>query len=234
MSSLPEPLSSNTKLSKADINALPIRKWEGQVCLIETDEEMDKAIARLQKERVVGFDVETKPAFKKGVTYQPSLIQLAGEHHVSIFRLTCFSHYTALINLLSDEAVLKVGVGLANDTQHLQSVFTFQPKHFLDLSEITRRAGIESYGLRNLTARFLGFRISKRAQCSNWNNKELRPFQISYAATDAWVSREIYMAMQQRGLLSLMPKATTQRPRNQPRGKKKKDGTEVKKEGAEV
>ena len=201
MGSLPKPTSSNNKLSKSYINTLPIRKWEGKVYLIDSDEKIDKAMTHFQKERVVGFDVETRPAFKKGVCYQPSLIQLAGANHVSMFRLTRLSQYTALAKLLSDKSVLKVGVGLANDAQNLQSVFSFQLTEFLDLGEVTRKAGIESYGLRSLTARFLGFRISKRAQCSNWDRKELRPFQISYAATDAWVSREIFVAMQQQGLL---------------------------------
>ena len=196
----PKPLNSNGKLSKTEINTLPIRKWEGPVCMVDADEKVDAAVSRLREEQVVGFDVETRPAFKKGVSYQPSLIQLAGANHVSIFRLKRLSRFDALANLLSDTAVLKVGVGLTNDATHLQSIFTFQLKPFLELGEITRKAGIESYGLRSLTARFLGFRISKQAQCSNWASKELKPFQITYAATDAWVSREIFLAMQRQGL----------------------------------
>ena len=200
MDSLLEQPRSSGKQSKAEINSLPLRKWEGRVHLVHSDEQMSQAVSRLQNESVIGFDVETRPAFRKGVSYRPSLIQLAGTDYVSIFQLTRFSKYTPLIGLLSNEQVLKVGVGLANDAQNLQSVFSFKLKAFLDLAEVTRRAGIESYGLLSLTARFLGFRISKRARCSNWDNKELRPFQISYAATDAWVSREIYLAMQQQGV----------------------------------
>lgn len=208
----PKPLSSNGKLSKSEINILPICKWEGQVCIVDTDEKIDAAISRLQKEQVIGFDVETRPAFKKGISYQPSLIQLAGTDHVSIFRLKRLSKFDALAHLLSDTAVLKVGVGLTNDATHLQSIFTFQLKPFLELGEVTRKAGIESFGLRSLTARFLGFRISKQAQCSNWANKELKPFQITYAATDAWVSREIFLAMQQQGLLP----ASLDKPKHSP------------------
>ena len=190
------------KLSKSEINDLPIRKWEGKINLIDSDERVVDAILQLQNEHVIGFDVETRPAFKKGVSYRPALIQMAGTGYVNLFQLMRLSDYDALINLMSDQRILKVGVGLANDVQHLQSVFPFQPQQMLDLSEVTRRVGIESYGLRSLSAHFLGFRISKRAQCSNWESKELKPFQISYAATDAWVSREIYLVMQQRGLLS--------------------------------
>ncbi|MBF0185787.1 MAG: 3'-5' exonuclease domain-containing protein 2 [Magnetococcales bacterium] len=192
---------ANGKLSKAEINELPIRKWEGPINLIDSDEQLLEAVGRLRSEQVIGFDVETRPAFRKGVIYRPSLIQMAGTDYVNIFQLPRLSSYEPLSDLLSDQHILKVGVGLHNDTQNLQAVFPFQPKKLLDLSEVTRRVGIESYGLRSLSAHFLGFRISKRAQCSNWESKELRPFQISYAATDAWVSREIYLAMQQQGLL---------------------------------
>jgi ribonuclease D len=189
------------KLSKAEINELPIRKWEGPINLIDSDDLLRDAVLQLRNEQVIGFDVETRPAFKKGVSYRPSLIQMAGTDYVNIFQLPRLTSFDSLSDLLSDQEILKVGVGLVNDSQHLQSVFPFQPKKMLDLSEVTRRVGIESYGLRSLSAHFLGFRISKRAQCSNWDSRELRPFQISYAATDAWVSREIYLAMQQQGLL---------------------------------
>lgn len=200
MGASPKQFEFNRKLSKSEINSLPIHRWEGRVSLIDSNEHVAEAVSRLRNERVVGFDVETRPAFRKGVSYRPSLIQLAGAEDVCLFQLARFSNYAALVKLLRDGRVLKVGVGLAHDAQNLQAVFPFQPRAFLDLSDVTRRLGIEIYGLRGLTAHFLGFRISKRAQRSNWNNRELLPFQISYAATDAWVSREIYLAMQRQGL----------------------------------
>jgi len=43
-----------------------------------------------------------------------------------------------------------------------------------------------------LTAIILGFRISKNAQVSNWEAKELNEKQIRYAATDAWVCLEMF------------------------------------------
>ena len=48
-------------------------------------------------------------------------------------------------------------------------------------------------GLRSLAALLLGFRISKRAQVSNWAKPTLTDAQIQYAATDAWVSRDLYL-----------------------------------------
>ena len=58
------------------------------------------------------------------------------------------------------------------------------------------KKGIKANGVRTLAAQLLGFRISKGAQCSNWERSELAPAQILYAATDAWVCREIYLFLE--------------------------------------
>ncbi|MDD3313836.1 MAG: 3'-5' exonuclease domain-containing protein 2, partial [Pseudodesulfovibrio sp.] len=44
-------------------------------------------------------------------------------------------------------------------------------------------------------------RISKSAQCSNWAKDRLSPQQVAYAATDAWISRELYLAFVRIGLI---------------------------------
>jgi ribonuclease D len=54
--------------------------------------------------------------------------------------------------------------------------------------------------LRNLAALFLGWRIAKGAKTTNWSTPQLSPSQIGYAATDAWVSRELYLCFQRLGL----------------------------------
>jgi len=57
---------------------------------------------------------------------------------------------------------------------------------------------IEQTGLRNLTAIFFSQRLSKSAQLSNWQKSPLSPSQEAYAATDAWISRELYLIMKAR------------------------------------
>ena len=41
----------------------------------------------------------------------------------------------------------------------------------------------------------LGVRISKAQRLSNWEAKQLTPAQQLYAATDAWIGREIYLKL---------------------------------------
>lgn len=180
------------KLSPQEIDQLPVMRWEGRIHLVNRQEEIAPAIEGLLREEVVGFDTETRPAFRKGVSYRPSLLQLAGSESVWIFQLSRFHSFEPLDQLLGAAKVLKVGVGLDQDIKQLLDLFPFLPDGFCDLGEIAREQGLESRGLRSMAASFLDYRISKSAQCSNWGKETLQPFQITYAATDAWISREIY------------------------------------------
>ena len=74
----------------------------------------------------------------------------------------------------------------------LARIHAFTPAGVVDLAALARAKGIQAQGLRTLSANLLGFRISKSAQCSNWENRELSAQQVKYAATDAWVGRELY------------------------------------------
>jgi len=64
-----------------------------------------------------------------------------------------------------------------------------------------QRHGYEQTGLRNLAALFLGFRIPKGNRTSNWAARQLSPAQLTYAATDAWVCRELFLRFEELGLL---------------------------------
>ena len=48
-----------------------------------------------------------------------------------------------------------------------------------------------------MAAIILGIRISKTQQLSNWDADELSEAQQKYAATDAWVCREMYLKLLQ-------------------------------------
>ncbi|MBF0124827.1 MAG: 3'-5' exonuclease domain-containing protein 2 [Magnetococcales bacterium] len=183
------------KLTGEEINQLPIKKWQGDTVLVQSDHQMACAVARLQQESVVGFDTETKPIFKKGPAHVPALLQLAGASCVYLFRLAHLQQFDPLVELLEQEHILKVGIGISQDIQQLQGVFACKAAGLVDLGVIAKKSGLPHYGIRSLAAGCFGVRISKRAQCSNWERDELHRYQIEYAATDAWISREIYLIL---------------------------------------
>ena len=77
----------------------------------------------------------------------------------------------------------------------LQKLHDFTPAGLADLADMAKKRGIKAQGLRTLAAHLMGGRISKAAQCSNWAKKTLTPQQVRYAATDAWIGRELYLRM---------------------------------------
>ena len=193
-------LVAYAKLSKEDINSLPLFHYTGKISLVRSEQDMTGAMERLHAEKVLGFDTETRPSFSKGKSHSPSLIQLAGENEVFLFHLKWLPLSPELIGLFEDQSVIKTGVAVHDDMRFLARLTPFTPRSVVDLSMVARKNHIENHGLRGLAASFLKVRISKNEQCSNWANKELSPRQIRYAATDAWASRAIYLRMRDSGL----------------------------------
>lgn len=189
------PVVLQPSLSKEEINLLPLQAWEGPVVLIQNEESLAAALEELWKEHVLGFDTETRPTFTKGKTCRPALIQLATAETVYLIQLTHIPFCNEIAELLASPRVLKAGVAIHDDMKALARIHPFQADGVADLAAMARARGIQAQGLRTLSANLLGFRISKSAQCSNWENHELTPQQIKYAATDAWVGRELYFHM---------------------------------------
>lgn len=187
--------------SKGDINEMPLRRYEGPIDVVRTEKQRTKALKEMAGETLLGFDTETRPVFKKGKKPgPPSLVQLASSEKVYVFQINVLPMCNGLCDLLADPDVIKTGVAVRDDILGLQRLAQFEPAGFLDLSDVTTRANMHTHGLRNMAANLLGFRISKSAQCSNWAKDRLTPQQVNYAATDAWVSRELYIALAELGL----------------------------------
>jgi ribonuclease D len=188
-------------LTAEEVNALPIRRYEGEVRLVATREEMAHAAADFAHERVVGFDTETRPSFRVGESHPPALAQVATARAVYLFQLQRLDASALLGELLSSKTTAKAGIGLADDLRQLRKLFAFTPAAMVDLGAIARRHRLEKSGVRALAALFLGFRIPKGAKTTNWAARQLSPQQIAYAATDAWACRELYLKFAELQLL---------------------------------
>jgi ribonuclease D len=188
-------------IAREDLANLPIRRYEGKVSLVETLKDLKEARADFREERVVGLDTETRPSFRKGESHLPCLVQAATARAVYLFQLRRLEVFPALVELFASPATVKTGVGLAHDLRQLKLVFPFSVENALDLGVVARRRGIGQTGVRNLAGMFLGFRIPKGNRTSNWEKLQLSPAQITYAATDAWACRELYLRFESLGLL---------------------------------
>lgn len=186
------PVAETPCLSKDEINALPIRAYQGDIRLIREESDFAVALEQLWQEDVLGFDTETRPTFTKGKMSPPALVQLAGKERVYLIQLNRLPFDERLAGLLAAPRIVKAGVAIRDDMLALARLHPFTPGGAADLAVMARAKGIKAQGLRSLAANLLGFRISKSVQCSNWEKDELSLQQIRYAATDAWVGRELY------------------------------------------
>jgi ribonuclease D len=202
---IPLPDPQPREISREEVASLPIRRYEGSIALVRTLEDARKALEDILKERVVGFDTETRPAFRKGQTYLPCLVQIATAGNVYLFQLERTDFTSELRQVLESAEVKKAGVAIADDLRQLQALFAFEAHGVIDPGRVARRHGFPQTGLRNLAAIFLGFRIPKGNRTSNWAARELNSAQINYAATDAWACRELFLRFEEMGLLEAPP-----------------------------
>jgi ribonuclease D len=188
-------------ITKEQVNGLPLKEYRGKIQIVDNISGLKKAVKMLDHYPYIGFDTETKPAFRKGVYHQVSLLQLAVNDMVFLVRLNKLGFPDILHELFIKRDQLKVGISIRDDLVELKKLADFNPDGIVELNEVAKDLGVVRQGARNLTATFLGFRISKSQQTSNWENERLSQKQQRYAATDAWVCYRIYHKLIKQGFL---------------------------------
>ena len=182
-------------ISKEDINSLDLGRYLGEIVLIDTENDLHKACEEIEKCSIIGIDTETKPSFRKGIVNSVALLQIATDKRVYIIRLKLVKMSKELASIFSNKNIIKVGIAVRDDLKDLKKIQPFDEKSIVDLNILAQELGFESIGAKKLSALVLGFRISKRQQVSNWELEKLSHAQINYAATDAWICREIYLRL---------------------------------------
>ncbi len=184
------------EISKEALSELPLWKFEGEITLLESDKDWEEVIPKLWRAKILGFDTEAKPAFKKGVYNPVSLIQLAVDEEVFVIRNLLCGFPGDLVRIFEDPSIIKAGAAIHDDIKDLQKLRKFKPAGFEDISTIASQNGVKQIGAKNLTAIFLKKRISKAQQTSNWERTELTQAQLDYAATDAYLGLKVYNEFQ--------------------------------------
>ena len=188
-----------SSISPEEIGKLELAAFPGEICVIDQlDETFGDAVRYLKKQKIIGFDTETRPTFSPGqLSNGTALLQLSGGGRAFLFRLKKIGLPRRLAAILANPCILKIGAATHDDIIGLQRIAAFQPQGFVDLQRISGQYGIEDKSVKKLAAIILGVKISKAQQLSNWEAETLSPSQQRYAATDAWVCREMYLRLLQ-------------------------------------
>lgn len=180
------------RISKEELANLPVQKFEGEIIMVDSEEEADKIIAELEEAPIVGFDTETKPAFQKGQINSVALLQLSTLTKSYLIRLSKIGLTPRVKAYLEDASKPKVGLSIKDDFHNLGKLCTLSPAGFIDLQEYVRRFLIADSSLTKVHAVVFGRRISKSQQLTNWEAPSLNRKQQEYAALDALACVRIY------------------------------------------
>ena len=181
-----------SKIDKKQVAQMPAVLFEGRIEVVQTVAECDKAVEYLLRQKFLGFDTETRPSFRKGVSYKVSLVQISTHDICFLFRLNMIGVPESLKRLLETLHSTIIGLSLHDDFASLRRRFQFEPGDFVELQDMVKTIGIEDMSLQKIYANLFGQKISKNQRLTNWETDVLTDKQKRYAATDAWACLKIY------------------------------------------
>jgi len=181
-----------------EISQLQMAAFPGKIVVITKEGPLfDSAIRYLRRQKVIGFDTETRPCFTPHAPhYGVALLQLSGPERAFLFRVNKLRLPRRLRNILANPNILKIGAAVHDDVRGLQKIHGYDAAGFVDLQKIVSEWGVRDKSVKKMAGIILGVRISKTQQLSNWEAETLTDAQALYAATDAWVCREMYLKLQ--------------------------------------
>ena len=179
-------------ITKEQIAELPVEKFMGRIVVVDHEEKIADALNYLSVQQALGFDTETKPAFKRGQVHKVALLQLATREACFLFRLNKIGYPDELEAIMVNPAIRKIGLSLRDDFAAIHKRSARKPENFIDLQVFVDKFGIEDNSLQKIYAILFGKKISKSQRLSNWEAPELTLAQQSYAAIDAWACLRIY------------------------------------------
>lgn len=185
-------MSTVIKITKEQLAELPLVEYPGKIAVIDTPDEASQAIAQIRAHKIVGFDTETKPSFRKGQVNKVALMQISTGDTCYLFRLNKIGLPEPLKELLEDKGVSKVGLSLKDDYMVLRRLCHFEPSGFVDLQEAVSNYKIADMSLQKMFAIIFGHRISKSQRLTNWEAPSLSHAQQTYASIDAWACLKIW------------------------------------------
>lgn len=179
-------------ITKEEVSNFPIAVFDGRIIVVQTEKEAEQAISYLYQQKAVGFDTETRPAFRKGQKNKISLVQLATEDTCFLFRLNYIGFPQILTDFLSDPKIKKIGLSLKDDFAAIRKRVAFNPQGFVELQQMVHNYGINDQSLQKIYAILFEEKISKSQRLSNWEVDVLTDAQKKYAALDAFACLRIY------------------------------------------
>jgi hypothetical protein len=145
---------------------------------------------------VLGIDTETIPSKRSGRPNPVCLLQIASLRTACLFRISpAVPLPSQIVDLLHHPRVVVVGQNAQVDLDEIWwATPKLMPTTIIELSHEIPAVGCRCRGIPGYVAAFLGTRVSKKEQMSNWEADSLTRSQQQCAAMDAFTARAAYVA----------------------------------------
>lgn len=190
------PANCEISIPKESLAQMPVLECPVRIVTIDTPEKADLAAEALMHEKVIGFDTETRPSFRKGHTNKVALMQLSTDSVCYLFRLNVTGLTASLCRLLENPDVLKIGLSIHDDFSVMHRSSDVQPGGFVELQDYVRQFHIKDASLQRIYAILFSKKISKSQRLTNWEAAALTRKQKEYASIDAWACLHIWQYLQ--------------------------------------
>ena len=145
-------------ISKERVAELPTMAYPAAITVVDSAAVAHSALRVLAKEKYIGFDTETRPAFRKGLKHKVALMQLSTDERCFLFRLNKIGICAELKAFLENTDITKIGLSIHDDFNVLRRSGDIEPKGFVDLQETVKRYGITDISLQKIYAILFGER----------------------------------------------------------------------------
>lgn len=179
-------------ISKDAIATMPYVSYDGGIMVVDSVEKARVALRELSRARIVGFDTETRPSFRKGRVNKVALMQLATDDFCFLFRLNIIGISDSLKDFLENPDIIKIGLSIHDDFEAIRRSRSIEPQGFIDLQNYVKQFNIADMSLQKIYAIVFGQCISKGQRLTNWDAPILTEHQQSYAAIDAKACLKLY------------------------------------------
>lgn len=192
----------------------PPLRFGGQISYSSTEAEVEKAAMELlkileikkkelgQRQVTIGFDIEWKPSFQRGILPgKAAVMQLCCDHRCCyVMHIIHSGIPQSLQVLLEDSTIIKVGVAIGGDAVKVFNDYNVSVKAVEDLSNLANQKlnrDCQHWSLAALTETLVCKELPKpkKIRLGNWELYPLSKEQLQYAATDAFASWHLYQVL---------------------------------------
>ena len=191
------------KYEPHDLSCLSIDIKNQKITFIDNIKSLNDNYKYFKKSKYIGIDSEWKQPFNANNKENASILQLSNysEKNVMIIDLLKMKNDEQFFNFFEQCFKNKIFIGYAFNKSDIEQFNgklqkMFKKADIIDLIDIYQLKYLKKAGsLKDMCQEFLGAKLCKYEQCSNWENRPLKKRQLHYAALDAIVCITLYKKM---------------------------------------